>query len=123
MPMKMKKVMESELLNKDLFKMKSGLKDGELKTAEFLDELFKKAGKFILAKFLEEEVTDFLDREYYEHKEDANGYRNGYREKQLKLPNGEKIVIKIPTKRRDTENPFNSKILEAIEKGSSSLKE
>ncbi len=116
-----RKVRKSEQLIKDLFGLKEKMQRGEFELDDFLDELYKKAGKMVMSKFLEEEVTEFLDREYYEHTDEAKGYRNGYRKRQLKLPNGEKIVIEIPRVRGTDEN-FDSKVLDALGEGSKDLK-
>lgn len=70
--------------------------------------LVAKAGaRMMLRVALEEEITAFLRRDYYERIEDANGYRSGSKPRTIKLSCGD-VVIDMPQARG---NPFHSAIL------------
>ena len=72
--------------------------------------LAAKAGaRMMLQVALEEEVTDFLGRDYYERKEGANGYRSGSKPRTVKLSCGD-ITVDMP-QARDAGTPFHSSML------------
>lgn len=72
--------------------------------------LVAKAGaRMMLQVALEEEVTAFLNRDYYERRVDATGYRGGSKPRTIKLSCGD-VVIDMP-QARDTGRPFHSAIL------------
>jgi transposase-like protein len=75
----------------------------------FLGDLLRKSIQRIVTEALEQERTDHLGRDRYERDNSApSGYRNGYREGQLRTAEGS-IPIEIP-KVRGTDTPFNSKL-------------
>ncbi len=58
--------------------------------------LVAKAGaRMMLRIALEEEITDVLERDYYERREGAKGYRNGYKYRTVKLSCGD-VRIGMP---------------------------
>lgn len=72
--------------------------------------LVAKAGaRMMLQVALEEEITAFLERDSYERREGAKGYRNGYKERTIKLPCGD-IRVNMP-QARNMEGPFHSRVL------------
>jgi putative transposase len=76
-------------------------------------ELVRAAARLIVEEALEEEVTDALGRDFYEHGAKAgSGYRNGYRPGRLKSAEGA-IEFAVPQV-ADRAEPFRSKIREVI---------
>lgn len=72
--------------------------------------LVAKAGaRMMLQIALEEEITTVLERDYYERKKDARGYRNGYKGRTIKLTCGD-IRVNMP-KVRGMSNSFHSSVL------------
>lgn len=72
--------------------------------------LVVKAGaRMMLQVALEEEIKDYLGRDYYERVEGAEGYRNGYKGRTVKLSCGD-IKIDMP-QARGLDSPFHSKII------------
>lgn len=72
--------------------------------------LVAKAGaRMMLQVALEEDITDFLGRDYYERKEGVNGYRSGSKSRTVKLSCGD-ITVDMP-QARDNGSPFHSSIL------------
>lgn len=70
--------------------------------------LVAKAGaRMMLQVALEEEITTYLGRDYYERNDDANGYRSGSKRRTVKLSCGD-IEIDMPQARG---LPFHSAIL------------
>lgn len=61
--------------------------------------LITKAGaRMMLQVALEEEITEFLNRDWYERVEEAKGYRNGSKPRTVKLSCGD-VAIDIPQAR------------------------
>ncbi|MGE5101246.1 MAG: transposase, partial [Deltaproteobacteria bacterium] len=76
----MARVPASEATRKRIEAMISGEADGLDKS-----ELVRAAARLIVEEALEEEVSDALGREFYEHGATlGSGYRNGYRRGRLK---------------------------------------
>ena len=73
-----------------------------------LAEAVRIGGRMMLQSAVEEEVTAFLGRDYYE-KGNGRGMRNGYKPKAVKIGISE-VTIKMPQV-RGTDKPFHSKIL------------
>ena len=72
--------------------------------------LAAKAGaRMMLQIAVEEEIADVLGRDHYERIEQANGYRNGYKKRTVKLSCGD-ITVDMP-KARDMGEPFHSGII------------
>ncbi len=58
---------------------------------------------------LEEEITEAIGRDHYERVEEAKGYRNGYKERRIKLSCGD-VEIAMP-QARGLDKPYHSAIL------------
>ena len=58
--------------------------------SSLITELLTTAAERIIQEALENEVSDFLGRRWYEHnpKEEFRGYRNGYQSKRIKSSEG-----------------------------------
>lgn len=101
----------SEEMNKRLFELLSGREE----TQDMLSELMRRGAERVIQETLEEEVTAFLGRERYEHKEQESpsGYRNGYRDRTIKTAEG-RLTVRRP-RVRETDEPFESQLLTRIE--------
>lgn len=80
-----------------------------------ISELITTAAEKIIQEALENEVSDFLGRRWYEHNpsDEFRGYRNGYQQKRIK--SGEGILnIRKPRVRENTE-PFESMIMQRLD--------
>jgi transposase-like protein len=86
-------------------------------------ELFAREGaKILLTVALEEEVTEFLDRGYYQRSHrNCRGYRNGHRERRVTCAAGE-VEVAMP-RVSDTKQAFRSQLLEAWQRRSQALEE
>jgi transposase-like protein len=83
---------------------------------ESILELMKVGMEKIIQEALEGEVSEFLERDWYERKdsnEKNKGYRNGYYARGIRSREGQ-INVKVP-RIRDNEEEYISKILERIE--------
>jgi transposase-like protein len=69
----------------------------------------KAGARMMLQVAVEEEITDYLGRDYYERTEEAEGYRNGYKGRTVKLSCGD-IKIDMP-QARGVDSPFHSKLI------------
>jgi transposase-like protein len=77
--------------------------------------------KKIIQETLEQEVSDYLGRGYYERTTEAkSGYRNGYENKAIKTAEG-RIDIDVP-QLRNTEVPYRSSFLREIKSLTPELK-
>jgi len=74
-----------------------------------LAELTKVGARMMLQSALEEEVTAFLHRDYYERVEEARGRRNGTKPRTVKVGCGD-IEVRMPQVRA-AGGPFHSMIL------------
>ena len=82
-------------------------------TAEnLLADLFRKSSELILQNSLEEEATDFLQRDWHQPSENPKGYRNGYYDRRIKSSEGT-VNVRVP-RVRDTEEEFSSSILQHV---------
>ena len=89
----MQKVPPSERLNKEIEEALSGLGREE---GDLLEILIEKSVKMVMQRILEQEVTDYLGRGYFERNaESQRGYRNGYETKKLKTAEG-KVPLEVP---------------------------
>ena len=81
-----------------------------------ITELLTTAAERIIQEALENEVSDFLGRRWYEHnpKEEFRGYRNGYQSKRIKSSEGILNIRKTPVSERNTE-PFESRIMQRLD--------
>lgn len=114
----MKKIPPSEKLRKEIDEVLSGqLGEDE----SLLERLIERSLKMMFQKILEQEVSDYLGREYYERKAGSRkGYRNGYEPKRIKTAEGE-ISVDAP-QLRDTEESYHSEFLGKIDSLSPQLK-
>ncbi len=76
-----------------------------------LMEITRAGARMMLQIAIEEELTAFLERDYYERiKNNTNrGYRSGYKPRTIKTGSGD-ITINMPQV-RNTESPFHSRLL------------
>ncbi|MGH8773210.1 MAG: transposase [Burkholderiales bacterium] len=80
----------------------------ELLGGEFdRSELMKTAMRLVIEEALEAEVTDALQRGYYERSE-APGYRNGYRPGRLRSAEG--VIEYVAPQVTDTAFPWQSEV-------------
>lgn len=115
----MKKVPPSEKLHKEIDEILSGQAG---KDEDVLGLLIDRSLKMMFQKILEQEVRDYLGRDYYERGAgNREGYRNGYETKRLKTAEGE-IELAAP-QLRDTEECYRSRFLSRIDSLSPQLKQ
>lgn len=100
------------------------LKPSEIKRKLFLENytsenilgnILKQGMEKMIQEILEEEVTEYLGREWYERRDQKTdqGYRNGYYDRQVKTSAG-KLELRYP-RTRGMGNNFESRILERLE--------
>jgi transposase-like protein len=107
----MQKVPPSEKLRKEIDEILSGQLE---KDEDVLGLMIDRSLKMMFQKILEEEVRDYLGRDYYERNSGRRkGYRNGYEPKRVKTAEGE-INLEAP-QLRDTEETYRSEFLRRIE--------
>ncbi len=81
----------------------------ELLTMPPLRELTRIGARMMLQSAMEEEVTTYLERDFYERTSSAKGRRNGSKPRTVKIGSGD-IGIRMPQV-RNAEGPFHSLIL------------
>jgi putative transposase len=114
----MEKVPPSEKLRKEIDEILSGKGSKE---EDVLGALIERSLKMVFQRILEQEVRDYLGREYYERGTGVRkGHRNGYEPKRLKTAEGE-VVLDAP-QLRGTEESYRSEFLKRIEALSPQLK-
>jgi transposase-like protein len=72
---------------------------------------------------LEQEVTDYLEREHYEHRrpeQEHRGYRNGYERGRIRTAEGE-VVVQVPQV-RDAPKTYHSRLMGFLRGNSEVLK-
>lgn len=84
-------------------------------SGSLISELITTAAEKIIQEALENEVSDFLGRRWYEHNpsEEFRGYRNGYQQKRIKSSEGT-LNIRKPRVRENNE-PFESMIMQRLD--------
>lgn len=82
---------------------------GELKQSSSLAELTRIGARMMLEVAVEEEVTAFLGRDYYERRTGSAGSRSGSKPRTIKIGCGD-IEINMP-RVRDAEGPFHSEMI------------
>jgi len=103
----MRKIQPSERISKEISEI---LENGYKGNENLMDVFIKKSIKKMVQEILEQEVMDYLGRDYYERNSNSkSGYRNGYENKPLKTAEG-KINIEVP-QLRDTEQTYRSGLL------------
>jgi transposase-like protein len=99
----MKNVPPSEKLRKEIDEILSGQLG---KDEDLLGLMIDRSLKMMFQKILEQEVKDYLGRDYYERDAGSRkGYRNGYEPKRLKTAEGA-ITLEAP-QLRDTEDTYD----------------
>ena len=107
----MEKVPPSERLSKEIEQALSGLGREE---GELLEVLIEKSVKMVMQRILEQEVSDYLGRGYFERNaESRRGYRNGYQAKKIKTAEG-KVPLEIPQV-RESERTYRSEFLKNLD--------
>lgn len=106
----MRKIPPSERISNEISEL---LQKASVETEDFLSILLRKSVKKIIQETLEQEVSDYLGRDYFERNPEAKtGYRNGYEPKTIKTAEG-KVMIDVP-QLRDTEESYRSSFLSQI---------
>lgn len=108
----MNRIPPSEKIRKQI----SQLMQGDWENEEgLITKLLHLGAQRIAQEVLEQEVTDYLGRDHYEHR-DANqehsGYRNGYRQAAMDTAEG-RVPLHVPQVRESPE-PYRSKLIEFL---------
>ena len=113
----MKKILPSERISNEIFDL---LQKGSQSEEDLLSQLVQKSVKKLMQEILEQEVKDYLGRDYYQRDpENGKGYRNGYEPKRLKTAEGG-IHVDVP-QLRQTEETYRSNLLQQLADKSSGL--
>ena len=113
----MRKIQPSERISNEISEL---IANGCDESEDLLSILIKKSVSKIVHETLEQEISDYLGRDYYQRKEASRtGYRNGYEPKTLKTAEG-KIKIEAP-QLRNTEQTYRSSFLDKIKTRTSEL--
>jgi transposase-like protein len=114
----MKKVPPSEKLSKEIEQVLSGnISERE----DLLEALIERSVRMVIQRILEQEVTDYLGRDYYERSsESRNGHRNGYEGKKLKTAEGG-FHLDVPQV-RGAEKTYRSEFLKKVDSLSPGLR-
>jgi transposase-like protein len=67
--------------------------------------------EWLLQELLEAELIEHLGAEPYERTEGREGYRNGYRERELLTPRVGRLTLRVP---RDREGRFSTELFERL---------
>jgi putative transposase len=114
----MNKIPPSEKLSKEIEKALSGTSTGK---EDLLEVLIEKSVRMVMQRILEQEVTDYLGRGYFERKTDSRqGHRNGYEDKSLKTAEG-RLHLDVPQV-RGTEETYRSEFLRNLDELSPGLR-
>ena len=108
----MNRIPPSEKIRKQI----ETLLNGDWETVEDFVSKFILLGSQLLAQeSLEQEVTDYLEREHYQRRQDDqehHGYRNGYRPAKVDTAEG-RIQLQVPQVRESPE-PYRSKLADFL---------
>ena len=107
----MERIPPSERVRKEIDELLAGKTKGRSQD-EREQSLLILAMKRILQEAVEREQAEFLGRKHYEHQSEGRGWRNGYEPKTLRTTVG-KVPLEVP-QTRDTDEPFRSKLLDAL---------
>ena len=110
------KLRPSQEINKEIEEILYGEKK------EQISELIIKAAEKIVQEALEQEVGEFLGRQWYEHKDtkEFKGYRNGYQDKEYKTT---ECIMNIRKPRvRENAEPYESKLYDRLDSLEGKLK-
>jgi transposase-like protein len=113
----MPKIAPSEQVRQQLQAMLDG---GTSETP--ISQFLRRAVQRVVQELLEQEVADYLGRERYERREDAQpGYRNGYEPGRIRSAEGE-VRVQVPQVRDSTE-PYRSTLMDFLRGNSDVLEE
>lgn len=113
----MNRIAKSEQLCQAL---KEVLFDGKSSMEHPLDSFIRLGARYMLQVALEQEVLEFLGRGHYKRGHRINdGYRNGYKPRNLKSASGS-LQVAIPQV-RDTDQDFHSQLVKKLKNGSDVL--
>jgi putative transposase len=113
----MRKVQPSERISNEISEL---IDNGCYQSEDLLSLLLKKSVAKIIQEILEQEISDYLGRDYYQRTPEAvTGYRNGYEPKTLKTAEG-KIKIDVP-QLRNTAQTYRSSLLKRFGTNTSEL--
>ena len=113
----MRKMQPSERISNEITEL---IDTGCYQSEDLLSLLIKKSVAKIIQETLEQEISDYLGRDYYQRKSDAEtGYRNGYEPKTFKTAEG-KIKIDVP-QLRNTDQTYRSSFLKRFGTNTSEL--
>ena len=113
----MRKMQPSERISNEIAEL---IDTGCYQSEDLLSILIKKSVAKIIQETLEQEISDYLGRDYYQRKSDAEtGYRNGYEPKTFKTAEG-KIKIDVP-QLRNTDQTYRSSFLKRFGTNTSEL--
>jgi ribosomal protein L21 len=103
--------MERVPRNKKLREELEGLLEGVDSRKFVVSEIVEKGAAIILQELFEQGVAEFVGRDHYERRKDAQtrgGHRNGY--EPLKVKSAEGSVEAYLPQLKDTAEPFHSKL-------------
>ena len=104
-----KRIPPSQKISNEIQELKEKFeKDETVDSKGFLDKLLKLGIRKVIQEMLEEEVKDYIGRDYYEHSQIDNGYRNGYKAGRIKTAEGKINIEKAQV--CETGGSFRSKI-------------
>jgi len=114
----MKKILPSERISNEICELLSA---GTSSHEDLLSVLVRQSFKKMVQEILEQEIRDYLGRDYFERKvEKTNpGHRNGYENRSVKTAEG-KIDIEMP-QLRNTAKPYRSELFKHIKTRSAEL--
>jgi transposase-like protein len=94
--------------------------DGKDTAEHPLDSFIRLGARYMMQAALEQEVQEFLGRAHYKRGHRLNdGYRNGYKPRNLKSANGI-LQVALPQV-RDTDGDYHSKLAKKFKNGSDAL--
>ncbi len=111
----MRKIQPSERHKQALNELLTGGLTAQSSDSSFIGEFIKRAIQRFVSEALEQEVADYLGRNYYQRRDEHThtvGYRNGYETSRLKTAEGP-----IPVERpqvRDTDESFTSRLWQLL---------
>lgn len=113
----MKKIQPSAKISKEIYEL---IQHGCDESEDLLSLLIHKSVKKIIQETLEQEISDYLGRDYFQRNQPSRqGYRNGYEPKTLKTAEGA-IDIDVP-QLRNTETTYRSRLLTQLNHRTSEL--
>jgi putative transposase len=108
----MNRIPPSEKIRKQINRIMQGDWENE---EDLITKLLHLGAQRIAQEVLEQEVTDYLGRDHYEHQREGQehrGYRNGYRQAAMDTAEG-RVPLQVPQVRESPE-PYRSKLIEFL---------